>query len=1147
MKSSDFIPYPSLDDKDFYKKIYYKKEFYDTKPEKLSDPSDQSKETTNKLFQKDKDFKLQSGQIFLRNFISESTPYRGILIFHGTGTGKTCASIVIAERFSSRVIETGKKVLIIADGIIQNEFYKTIFNFEKEETTKKRHIVQCTGLTYKLGEESKYWDIKKKRKKISEMIKNIYEIKGRDSFINTLLLETGWDGSNDNLNDNIKKEINKRYSDRTIIIDEVHNRVAKAETEGKFPSIIETVIENSDNIRLILMSATPMVNKPTDIMHPINLLRINDKRPKIKNSSVFTRDGNFVKGGEKILREMCKGYVSYIRGGDPPRFPYKIIPSESVIPSATYYIDGEKIPDNKKIQHTRVIECIMSNFQYDTYKIILENERKLKGGILEGASQSANIIFPKFEDNIGSYGKNGFGDSKTTEFALRIIKNNNYETFQYSPFSEGFLLRENIEKYSIKFAKIYDNIINSTGISFVYSRLLWGGIIPLSLMLEENGFEPAIITGKENEQFSSKTKKPKICYMCGKVKHATNDHVWAPAKYVILTGSLDISKSDVAKISGYINRVDNIYGKLVKVILGSEISGEGIDFKKIRQVHILEPWYNQAKIDQIEGRAIRNGSHIDLPPEQRNVDIFKYCIVPPYENNRNDKIETIDEMDYRIAEDKDKKIKKVEYILKEIAIDCLFQKDNNMRNIHRTMKLEDSRRNIIDYTTGDKPYSRECNYMQKCKYSCEWEPDKNLNINKSTYGFEFEEGDIEKVRNIIIELYKDNEVIDVETIFNIIKEKYPTLSDIYIYLALESLMKKKGDYFVQDRYGRDGYLIEKGKLYIYQPFEIDDIEAPLIYKKTPLKTKREYISFTEENIEISSKNKDKEIIDGDSIFNDRFQYYNKIFNLFTNYIKNVDKYINYLYDMTVYILSDNKTLELLKYIASPLYKKNKDGNIETFKNEIYNYYIINGNILNNKKNDELSIISGNVCLQWDRSTFGNKKIKTNKWGKCDSYIEVSMINDLNILNYKKIYNKIPDDKKYREDEIISRSDYLFLLTHLDVQPSYIGTLEAKNIGGEKYFKLFDFTKNDIKIDRASKRTDLRGMVCSSYNIHSLKDILIILEKTVIETLKIELNKYNKKEQRAIMCLKIQFLLRLLNGYTKNIWFYQGFFSESNKN
>jgi hypothetical protein len=1145
--SLDFIPYPDLDDKDFYKKIYYKKEFYDTKPDPLPDPSNQSNETLYKLFQKDKDFKLQSAQMFLRNYISDTTPYKGILIFHGTGTGKTCASIVIAERFHERVNETGKKILIIANRTIQNEFYKTIFNFEKEASKKTRQVVQCTGKTYKLGEDSKYYSVKQKEAIITKMINNIYEIIGRDVLRNKLMSETGWDGNENNLNDNIKKIIKEIYSDRVIIIDEVHNRSTKADTEGKFPKLMETIIENANNVRLILMSATPMVNKPKDFIHNINLLRLNDRRPQIK-TGIFNINGDFVEGGEKLFKEMCKGYISYVRGGDPPKFPYKIIPPEAVIPSPEYLFNNEKIPDNQKIKHTSVIECIMDKFQYDTYKISLESNLKLKGeklskgGILQGTFQAGNIIFPTLDEKWGTYGDGGFGDSKTIENALRKINSRDNESYQYAPFSEGFLLRENINKYSTKFAKIYDNIVNSVGIAFVYSRFLPGGVIPLALMLEENGFEPAIITGKEHERFSSKTKKPKICYMCGEVKHATKDHVWAPAKYVLLTGSQDLSKSDISKISGYINRDDNSAGKLVKVLLGSEVAGEGIDFKRIRQVHILEPWFNKAKLDQVEGRAIRNGSHMDLPPEQRNTDIFQYCIVPPSNKKREDKIETIDEMAYRIAEDKDKKIKKVEYILKEIAVDCLFQRDNNIRVINRNINLEDSRGNIIKYVTGDKPYSRECNYMKSCSYKCQWEPKELLNINKSTYGSDFADADIEKARNIIVDMYTNNPVIEINTIFSIIKQKYSTIEDIYIYLALESLMNKKGDYYLQDKYGRDGYLVEKGNLYIYQPFEIDDNKAPLIYKTTPLEKKPEDVPFTEENIE---KKSDIEVnkIKSDDILNKRFQYYNNIKNILTKYIDNIEKYNNYLIDSTFYTLSDKITLELLKYITSPLYKKNKNKELESFKNIAFDYYIKNGNILINSKTNTLSIIVGTLCSQWGRSTFGVKKVLTKKWGKCDSDIEASMINNLNYLNYQKLWNKISEDKKYREDEKISRGNYLFILKQSDVRPSYVGTLESKDIGDEKYFKLLDFTKSKNESNKVSKRNDLRGMVCSSYHVNYLKKILIVLEKILLEKLNIKIHILHKKEPRQNICLKIEFILRLLNEYTDNVWFYQGYFEE----
>ena len=46
-----------------------------------------------------KDFKLAPYQIFLKNLISNDTPYNSILLYHGTGSGKTCSAVGIAENF----------------------------------------------------------------------------------------------------------------------------------------------------------------------------------------------------------------------------------------------------------------------------------------------------------------------------------------------------------------------------------------------------------------------------------------------------------------------------------------------------------------------------------------------------------------------------------------------------------------------------------------------------------------------------------------------------------------------------------------------------------------------------------------------------------------------------------------------------------------------------------------------------------------------------------------------------------------------------------------------------------------------------------------------------------------------------------------
>ena len=1152
--SSVFVPYPDLENKNFYKKIYQKKEFYETKPDPLPDPDNQSNKTMELIYPKRGDFKLQSGQMFLKNFISEATPYRGILIIHGTGTGKSCASIVIAERFHGRVNETGRKILIIAEKSIQEEFSKTIFNFEKETKKNPRQVVQCTGRTYQLGKDVKYLTLRKQEVQISKMIKDIYEIVGRDKLRNKLLKETGWDGDKKNLNDNIRNKIKEIYSNRVIIIDEVHNRANTSDSKSaiydkkiniSFPTVLEVIIGIAENIRLVLMSATPMFNFPSEIIEHINLLRLNDRRPTVKKSSVFDNNNNFVKGGEKLLREICKGYISYIRGGDPPRFPYKIIAPESKVPNPKYLFNGEKILESLKLKYTKVIKCYMEKFQYTTYKADLKYELKEGiGGILPGPSQSSNIIFPTSDsEKYGVYGSGGYGPDS----ALVVTKNSRgNQIYSYSSFSRGFLLRKNIKKYSTKFASMYDNLVSSTGISFVYSHWVPAGVLALALMLEENGFEPAIITGKEYVRLNSNTKKPKICYLCGKTKHGPEDHTWSPAKYVLFTGELD--KNDSSKISAYINREENMYGKLVKVLLGSDVAGEGIDFKRIRQVHIMEPWYNMSKIDQVEGRAIRNGSHKDLPPEQRNVEIFKYCIVPPKSlKGKNQYIETIDEHDYRISEDKDKKIKKVDYILKEVAIDCMFQRDNNIRNVHRTVKLEDSRGNIINYVTGDKPYSRDCNYMKSCTYKCEWEPKnvKDVLINKSTYGIEFAEIDIDKVRNKIYKLYKKNNVIDKETMFNEIKEEHSDIEDIYIYIALESLMNKKGDYSVQDRYGREGYIVERGDLYIFQPFELDNIEAPFLYKKTPLKTKPTSVPFSGTNIEKNINfNKESENISGENILKERLNYYNNIRTILKQYVKKENKFTDIFVDIVFYSLSDVNTLELLKYIVSPIYEKsgnklNKE--LEDFKNIAVNYYKNNRNIL--KSNKTLAIMVGKLCSQWGRSKFGGKKKKKQGWGKCDSDIEARMTNELNNYNYIKLWEKVSENKRIREDEKVARSEYLFILKQAGIRPEYMGTVESKVEGNEKYFKLFNFKKY-INSNTVSKRKELRGRECSNLHVPVLKKILgeleMIVSKVKITNIKIP-DISGKKILRPKMCLRIEFLMRLLNDNTKDVWFYKGFF------
>ena len=138
-----------------------------------------------------------------------------------------------------------------------------------------------------------------------------------------------------------------------------------------------------------------------------------------------------------------------------------------------------------------------------------------------------------------------------------------------------------------------------------------------------------------------------------------------------------------------------------------------MDFKNIRQVHILEPWYNTNRIEQIIGRAVRTCSHKLLPFSERNVMIFLYGTLLP------DGSEAVDLYVYRLAELKAVQIGRVTRVLKGAAVDCILnhgQVNFTEENMDQEVVLSLSNGKNIDYKIGDKPYSAMCDYMYTCNF-----------------------------------------------------------------------------------------------------------------------------------------------------------------------------------------------------------------------------------------------------------------------------------------------------------------------------------------------------------------------------------------------------------------------------------------------
>jgi hypothetical protein len=87
----------------------------------------------------------------------------------------------------------------------------------------------------------------------------------------------------------------------------------------------------------------------------------------------------------------------------------------------------------------------------------------------------------------------------------------------------------------------------------------------------------------------------------------------------------------------------------------------------------MEPYWNQMRIEQVIGRGVRRNSHIALPPEDRNVQVFRYFSVFSESQKlvSKDKLST-DEYIEQISLRKQTVINELLTIFKECAFDCVL-------------------------------------------------------------------------------------------------------------------------------------------------------------------------------------------------------------------------------------------------------------------------------------------------------------------------------------------------------------------------------------------------------------------------------------------------------------------------------------------
>lgn len=754
----DFFPkYPDVRDstnpllnpytEPFNQSIYNKREFNELKLARFEDRPAQGE--------------LYKHQTIISRFFSSHTPYTGLLLLHEMGTGKTCSLFGATEQIKK-------------EGVYRRAYILTR-NPRLLKTLRTELAYVCTKNIYSPDEPSlTELETQHRIRKLTDVF---YSFITFDS----MKKELSGGGMTD-------ERIIEKYSNCIFGIDEVHN--LKLYGDGKNSSSddynqIHRLLHVAKNIKVLLLSGTPMTDHPNEIAQMMNLiLPLDEQLPTGKyftEQFLYEKDGiNYVKEeSKKILKSAMKGRVSYL----------KTMMSDVSVGYAGEVYEG--------LQLFKVVAAVMSRFQTETYKISLAKdvasgakddeqsddeddvvEKSVRtAGVYSNSRQSTLFVFPD-----GSYGSAGFKKyivkkerkstiSKGTKTISYVLSEDLKHALQGKTTDETL---NNIRKCSTTYADTIESILkNRDKLHFVYGKLIEGsGNILFGCLLSLVGYSRGD-TGSNQKKLTYFNVTKKI-----------------------------YSEDQMKTILKYYSSVANKTGALANVLISSKILSEGFTLKNIQQIHVLTPHWNFSELAQAIARGIRLNAHVDLAGQNPEIQIYLHVAIP------NDGTKSLDLDKYIISERKDVAMKDVERLIKEAAVDCALFLDRN--------RIANNMEN-----------SRECEY-QKCAYTCDGISSyMNEDVDYTTYNLYYSDNDVDAVIKKLVVFFGAHFSAYIEDIIAMYAEEF---QPFIVMRAISTIINK--NYEIYNRYNIISYVREDNNVvYLIDNISIANVFSQCSYTK----------------------------------------------------------------------------------------------------------------------------------------------------------------------------------------------------------------------------------------------------------------------------------------------------------------------------
>jgi hypothetical protein len=732
------------------------------------------------------------------DYMQFASPYRGILLYHSLGSGKSATSIAAAELLSNYM-----QVVVMTPASLRGNYVEEIKKYGRQyyspqqkwlfmplntkDTAAVGELADRVQVPMALIKKHKGLYIPHKTSRDAKLFSTFDEVTRRqieeqiEASITERIAFVSYNGLNKKKIEEMVTNDGNPFDNKCVVIDEIHNLISRVVNKSVIGKALYKLLYNAKNCKLILLSGTPVINYPHEIACIVNLItgprtmyevalkknvsidalrsvlsgskyidRFNVEpnaqkvsfdflpegfeftdRPRVsrtkgsdiklhtdilaeilvqfKNKDIEISKNPVFKQGESLPsdEEEFNKYFVDVEAGE---FYKQDIFMKRILGTVSYYrtFDSDLFPSVQRED----VKVAMTDYQFSVYEKSRGEERRKeqlsKGkkstgdNIFKNTGQvyrfysraNCNFVFP--ESIQRPFPSSNHVITKEIDFMAEEEKDtyNNEEdvkllskrdfTAEYQKKLTKALAQLDGERnkhlsiealqtlYSPKFAEVVQRLRKCTGTALIYSQFRTvEGLGVLSMALKADGWAEFKIkkttSGWSLDVNANDLDKPMFAMFTG-----NNDESSMLLK--IFNNDLD-NVPDVIKSN--LGEANNLRGKLLKALMITQSGAEGLSLKNVRHVHVLEPYWNHIRIDQVIGRAVRTCSHLSLPPNERNVTVYQYRTVLTDKQLKNsftlrtqDKSMTTDEYIHDIAERKSKIIMKMMDYVQKSSVDC---------------------------------------------------------------------------------------------------------------------------------------------------------------------------------------------------------------------------------------------------------------------------------------------------------------------------------------------------------------------------------------------------------------------------------------------------------------------------------------------